>query len=170
MKPTSWKDVAELIGISAIVASLLFVGQQIRQDRNVAQADAWLQFVDTQVTLAQVISENAEAWSKGLAGEEITDADQMKFNQIAFAIQQKHASRFVRSNLGIRRGPADAVAIAHAEEIYMYPGLRRFHNASVEATAKRRGAALPLQIAVDEHLAKLDAGQIEPPSTAGRAF
>jgi len=169
MKPTSWKDVAELIGISAIVASLLFVGQQLRQDRNVAQADAWLQFVDTQVTLAQVISENAEAWSKGLAGEEITDTDQMKFNQIAYVILTKHASRFVRSNLGIRSQPAYAVATEHAEELYMYPGLRRFHNADVEKN-KRRGAILPFHIAVDEHLAKLDAGQIEPPSAAGHAF
>ena len=33
MKNKNWKDVAELIGIGAIVASLVFVGMQIQQDR-----------------------------------------------------------------------------------------------------------------------------------------
>ena len=30
MKDTNWKDVAELIGIAAIVASLIFVGLQMK--------------------------------------------------------------------------------------------------------------------------------------------
>ena len=36
---TNWKDIAELIGIAAIVASLVFVGLQMRQDRIHAQAE-----------------------------------------------------------------------------------------------------------------------------------
>jgi hypothetical protein len=31
VKPTYWKDIAELIGIAAIVASLIFVGLELRQ-------------------------------------------------------------------------------------------------------------------------------------------
>ena len=39
MKSTNWKDVAELIGIAAIVASLVFVGLQMRQDHVFARSD-----------------------------------------------------------------------------------------------------------------------------------
>ena len=38
MKKTNWKDIAELIGIAAIVASLVFVGLQMRQSQEIALA------------------------------------------------------------------------------------------------------------------------------------
>ena len=38
MKNTNWKDIAELLGIAAIVASLIFVGLQMRQDQEIAIA------------------------------------------------------------------------------------------------------------------------------------
>lgn len=41
MKTTSWKDVAELIGIAAIVASLVFVGLQMKQSHEIALAEIY---------------------------------------------------------------------------------------------------------------------------------
>ena len=38
MKSNSWKDIAELIGIAAIVASLIFVGLQMKQSQDIALA------------------------------------------------------------------------------------------------------------------------------------
>ena len=38
MKSSSWKETAELIGIAAIVGSLIFVGLQMKQDREIALA------------------------------------------------------------------------------------------------------------------------------------
>ncbi len=38
MKSTNWKDIAELVGISAIVASLVFVGLELRQSHEIAIA------------------------------------------------------------------------------------------------------------------------------------
>ena len=34
----NWKQVAELVGIAAIIASLIFVGLELRQDQNLARA------------------------------------------------------------------------------------------------------------------------------------
>ena len=39
MKTDNWKNIAELIGISAIVASLIFVGLELKQSRDVALAE-----------------------------------------------------------------------------------------------------------------------------------
>jgi len=39
LKSANWKDIAELVGISAIVASLLFVGLELKQSRDVALAE-----------------------------------------------------------------------------------------------------------------------------------
>ncbi len=41
MSVTSWKDVAELIGISAIVASLVFVGLELRQTQTALMASTF---------------------------------------------------------------------------------------------------------------------------------
>ncbi len=38
MQGANWKDVAELIGITAIVASLIFVGLQMKQSQEIAIA------------------------------------------------------------------------------------------------------------------------------------
>ena len=38
MNSTNWKDIAELVGISAIVASLVFVGLELRQSHQIAIA------------------------------------------------------------------------------------------------------------------------------------
>jgi hypothetical protein len=43
LKSTSWKDIAELVGIAAIVASLLFVGLQMRQSHAIALSDSYQQ-------------------------------------------------------------------------------------------------------------------------------
>ena len=41
MKSTNWKDIAELFGIAAIVASLIFVGLQMKQSHEIALAEIY---------------------------------------------------------------------------------------------------------------------------------
>ncbi len=41
MKTASWKDIAELFGIAAIVASLIFVGLQMKQTKEIALSTAY---------------------------------------------------------------------------------------------------------------------------------
>ena len=55
MATNNWKDTAELIGIAAIVASLIFVGLQMRQTQVIAQA-----------TLYQMRSDSAQVLNTAL--------------------------------------------------------------------------------------------------------
>ncbi len=41
MSSTNWKDIAELVGIAAIVASVVFVGLQMRQSHEIALAEIY---------------------------------------------------------------------------------------------------------------------------------
>ena len=61
MKSTSWKDIAELIGIAAIVASLIFVGLQMQQSQEIAVADQYQDRADAALEfyLARMQSESA---------------------------------------------------------------------------------------------------------------
>jgi hypothetical protein len=65
MKSTNWKDVAELVGIAAIVASLVFVGLQVKQSQDIAIAAS---FQARTTTLAEAFSARA-ANAEALAAE-----------------------------------------------------------------------------------------------------
>jgi hypothetical protein len=51
VKNTSWKDIAELIGIAAIVASLVFVGLQMKQSQDIALSAAYQARADTSIAI-----------------------------------------------------------------------------------------------------------------------
>lgn len=41
MRQQDWKSIAELVGMAAIVASLVFVGYQLKQDHDIANSEAF---------------------------------------------------------------------------------------------------------------------------------
>lgn len=49
----SWKDIAELIGITAIVASLIFVGMEMRQTQVIAKATLYQMRSDSGQTISE---------------------------------------------------------------------------------------------------------------------
>ena len=68
MKAESWKQIAEAIGVAAIVASLIFVGLQVRQEDDVARLELIDRSIDHQRELHKWIAENADLWIRGCAG------------------------------------------------------------------------------------------------------
>ena len=61
MNPTNWKDIAELLGIAAIVASLVFVGLQMKQSHDIAlaaqyhaRAEAVMSFHEVQYEVGEI--------------------------------------------------------------------------------------------------------------------
>lgn len=72
MKPTNWKYVAELIGLFAIVASLIFVGLQLLLDRQVAIADQYSHRAELRLMTVQAwlqsdsyMTYRLNSWNKG---------------------------------------------------------------------------------------------------------
>lgn len=123
-KRTDWKDIAELVGIAAIVASLVFVGFQMRQDKLIAEAQKYADRDDTTVNLAQLVGEHSEIWRKGLDGDELADSEQLTFDSLARAYYLGRIYRYERAKrLGI--GDPERLANFTAFQLYMYPGLRQ---------------------------------------------
>ncbi len=61
MADKSWKDIAELVGIAAIVASLIFVGLQMRQSHEIALSEAHQQRAAMTSEAFLALSENDRA-------------------------------------------------------------------------------------------------------------
>ena len=66
MKSSNWKDVAELVGIAAIVASLLFVGLELRQSQAIALSEAYQQRAAIEISNASAIA-SVPGYLSGLA-------------------------------------------------------------------------------------------------------
>ena len=79
-KNASWKQTAELIGIAAIVASLIFVGFEIRQDQTIARAELATGTFDHYIGIDEALREpdfssvfvKALTDAKSLTDEEMT--------------------------------------------------------------------------------------------------
>ncbi len=67
MKSISWKAVEEFLGATAIVASLIFVGLQLRQEQRVASIEAGFNLVESFYEQRNVTIENASVWANGNA-------------------------------------------------------------------------------------------------------
>jgi hypothetical protein len=75
MKTADWKGTAELLGMAAVVASLLFVGMELRQSQQVALNEAAYTTASWYFETRAEVNENAEVWSKGNAGEQLSAAE-----------------------------------------------------------------------------------------------
>ena len=122
MKPNNWKGTAELIGIAAIVVSLVFVGTQIRQDQDIALAQIFADYDDTQIEWARLIGENKDVWVRGQKNEDLSEADEATFFVIAAAFFDKESARYYRAILITGVSPSGIIK-KNADIIYSYPGL-----------------------------------------------
>ena len=60
MKNYDWKSIAELVGIVAIVASLVFVGLQLKQSQEIAIADQYQNRADAALEFYTAMTQNDE--------------------------------------------------------------------------------------------------------------
>ena len=127
MKQPSWKLLVEFVGMGAIVASLIFVGYQLQQDRRLAAAQVIVAADTVILELSSLISENRDVWLKGLSGEELTDVEEIVFQIVAESHYRRHSGVFQRVQL-LGFGAAEGTVVAYALDLYRYPPLRRLYE------------------------------------------
>ena len=83
MNRANWKDIAELVGIAAIVASLVFVGLEMRQQQVLARAELGSQSFEYMRSIRQAFSDTdfARTYVKMLeTPSQLTDAEVSMLN------------------------------------------------------------------------------------------
>ena len=173
MKKTDWKATAELVGIAAIVASLVFVGIQLRQEQEIAIVDTYGPVVESNEAVLSLIGENPEIWEKGLLGDELSTSDEIIFSGMVRAAFSRHAQMYIRF---ARIGPGEPEEIMKdfAYAIYIFPGLRRQWEADYEFQDHRDTAldrpqtSLDFRFETDQYLSDLD--NLQPSIPAKKQF
>ena len=123
MERFQWRDLAEGIGIFALVASLIFVGIQLRLEQEIAESQAYIDAAAASYDLAELITNNQDIWIAGLEGDELSTSDQVKFDTIVWAVSQRKIAIWQR-RIRLDAGDPESWINSFAYELYLYPGLR----------------------------------------------
>ena len=139
------KDIAELIGITAIVASLIFVGLELRQSQQIALVDSFGNEGIARNEHLNSINENTDIWLRGNAGDELNTAEaQVYRNLIQIEGELARQSWFAARQLGY----SPDIAIADfAGFLYENPGALKQWEALQEQFDRHRKPMAPSYIA-----------------------
>lgn len=119
-----WRKTAELIGVLALVMSLVFVGLQMKQTNDVAFMELDTTMVGTAVDIAELISANSDVWVTRNAGEELTESEHAVYIETLSAmntrlvVMESHASRLGRDDI------SDLIRRDWAAFLHQNPGAR----------------------------------------------
>jgi hypothetical protein len=90
-------DWLQLVGMAAIVVSLIFVGLQLQQSEDAAQADMSQSSVAISVEITALMSEHSDVWLRACAGEELSQSERLIANNIFTRYVQHNFNSWARS-------------------------------------------------------------------------
>ena len=160
----TWKGIAEIVGIVAIVASLVFVALQLKQSQDIAIAEMRASRQSSLVELNNAIGEHAEIWAKGNVGEELSRSEQVIYRSLLNSTHYAYWTSFDRAR---RFGQDTSLMLAVADFasfLYDNPGARKEWTEFVKSRESRGSILVPpleniadqFGSAVLQDLAKLD--------------
>ena len=146
----NWKSIAEFLAITAVVASLVFVGLQLQQAQDIAIAEMNASGVANTLEENNAVIENVDVWMRGNADENLTSAEAEIYlrlltnmnNRFYFIVQQQE-----------RLGVGDDAVLDVAEFagfLYENPGARRVWRAREDRLGKYRGLIKPSEITTSD--------------------
>lgn len=119
------KQLVEVVGVIAVVASLLFVGSELRLARSIAVIDGLSSRSDLNLNFRSLIIENADIWERGCLGEELSDQESIIFANMAQVRINLGFNRWAQGNEGVSQLPNTDTARLLALNMYRFPGLRK---------------------------------------------
>ncbi len=138
MKSVVWKDVLELTGISAIVASLIFVGLQLKQSQDIALSELGASILASRVETNSSISDHSEVWAKGNSGADLDESETASYWHMLHSVYWRHV---IGWDNRLRFGQdfvADLIASDFVIFLHDNPGARQIWVKQTESTTEKR--------------------------------
>ncbi|MEM7431964.1 MAG: hypothetical protein AAF351_08490 [Pseudomonadota bacterium] len=130
----------EVIGITAVVASLIFVGVQLRQEQEIASGQYAYDWLNAKIELSNLVAENKDIWVAGLKGEELSEVDSAVLDAMISAWVGFQTARY-RNRLLISGGSEAEVALEVANSMHTFPRLKTFWRGYVAYAVDLHGDA-----------------------------
>ena len=144
MKFRTWKDAAELVGIAAIVASLIFVGLQMRQSGAIARSQMYGNDLANSLSTYSAIAEHPDIWVRGKRGDELDPADaEVFYQQVLGVADQAYYEVLEGALLGFDSSEIQLDVIDFAGFLYENPGVREVWQSEEQRLRRTRRLVLP---------------------------
>ena len=131
-------DRIQVIGIVALVASLIFVGLQLQQSQLIAKFEGITDGATRNLAFRTLIADNSDVWSRGCLGEELTVGEQVTFAKLLGGYVDNSYAQWNRLRQDeFSFEAAEVSSRRFARNLYRFQGLR----ASEEARRNWYGAS-----------------------------
>jgi len=151
-----WRLYFEVIGVLSIVASLVFVGLQIRQSARAAFEESSVGDAALIVDVESLVMAHPDAWRRGCVGEALDPDDATLFSHIHHAYVFNYYLRWRRATEGVEASSEWLGIDNVAMNIYRFPGFRAEWDAH-GAARRHIDSRFPFQVfrqRVDERVAE----------------
>jgi hypothetical protein len=141
MDSAKLNDWMQVFGIFAVVASLIFVGMQMRLDREIGLSEIGLTSAGSKVEMFSLENEHADIWTKGNSGEHLTGADAAIYENL---ISNRANRAFWDRQSGLQLGRSGEIGLADfVTFLHLNPGARKQWEHLTEIAMTYRKAQYP---------------------------
>lgn len=161
VKSYNWKDSAELIGIAAIVVSLIFVGLQLVQSQTIATAERFDTTVSNRLYRNDLVIQHSGLLAKANNGEQLTESEQISLNHLIDSLWSE-AFFGSRANQVLAAPGESGARIVFSRFLYQNSGARQewqnyrnYRHKTYEATGRFSGL-IEFDKLIDTDLARFD--------------
>ncbi len=161
-------DWLQILGMLGIIASLIFVGVQVRQTQRVGEGEELTNFAALSVAVRSLFIDNAEVWRKACLDEELSAEEKTKAAMLYKAYAEFSYTVGSAALVGISQADSQFLVNRYAANIHRYPGFAKLADAQTEWVRLGEdgldvGAVQFLYEAINARLAVLQ--EIEPNPT-----
>ena len=125
MKNSDWKTYAEMVGITALVISLLFLAMQLKQAQDIARSEINASQHASIVELNIAIADHGDVWVRGNAGSNLDPAEMTAYRRLLDALAHQYRIEW-RDDLLFKREVEGMISPALKFAVFLYenPGAR----------------------------------------------
>lgn len=167
MDTAKLNDWMQVVGIFALVASLIFVGLQLNQEREIAEFEGADAASNRVLTFRALLAENSDTWRKGCLGENLDAKEESAFASLYAAYEYYEYTNWLRlsssdlttfePSLG-----AEAVVRRMAKNFHQFPGLLEAYDSRRQWRERTADGNLFLETLVLNAVAELKKRDPEP--------
>ncbi len=125
MNSLKLNDWVQAAGVLAVVASLIFVGIEVRQSGRSAMDASLISDNGVIVGIEELVTQNPDAWYRGCRGDKLQPADEVIFTHTFHAYEFLYYLRWLRAERGVGAATASISIDNMAATIHRNAGLRR---------------------------------------------
>ncbi len=120
----------QIVGMIGIMASLIFVGVQVRQTQRVGEGQEATGFIELSLALRTLQIDNIEVWQKVCSGEDLEGDERQKGALLFKAYVEFSYTGGVATQVNMMQADHDIFAHRLAANLHRYPGFAKMMEAN----------------------------------------